>query len=66
MTIAKRIRQARKAAGLNQSQLARLLEVTRASVSSWEKGGPGPHLKNLKKIARATKTSLGSLVGGAL
>ena len=37
---AKLFKAARKALGLNQSELARLLGVTRATVSNWERSAP--------------------------
>jgi transcriptional regulator with XRE-family HTH domain len=37
---AKLFRLARKALGINQSELARLLGVTRATVSNWERSAP--------------------------
>ena len=39
---AKLFRLARRALGLNQSELARLLGVTRATVSNWERGTVPP------------------------
>jgi transcriptional regulator with XRE-family HTH domain len=58
-----RIRAARRRAGLNRSELARKIGVTPAAVSGWELGAPGPLLKNLKKISKATKTPLATLLG---
>lgn len=65
MNVAKHIRRARKAKGLNQSELARLLEVSRSTVLTWEKGGPGPKLDDLPKIARALDTTVAELIGAA-
>lgn len=47
--------------GLNQSQLARLVGVSRQAVSEWEKGAE-PKLGALRKVARVTKTKLAELV----
>lgn len=63
MRIAGNIRRARRRRKLNQSQLARLIGVTRACVSYWEGGHGEPLFKNLRKIARVTKTPLAELVG---
>ena len=63
--LGRRIARARRKAKLNQSQLARLIGVTRASVNGWEKRGGNPRLDNLRKIARITRTPLSELVGGA-
>ena len=44
--------------GLNQSQLAARLGVTRAAVSKWEKG-ISPGLANAAKLARLTGIDAG-------
>ena len=63
MSLARAIQGARRKKGLNQSQLARLVGVTRQAVSDWEKG-IDPTLANLRKVARVTQTPLAELVGG--
>lgn len=61
VALSKKIRDARLAAGLSQSELARKLGVTTQSVSWWETGGD-PRLSHLRKIARVTKTTVAELV----
>lgn len=56
--ISQRIRRARRAANLNQSQLARAVGVTRASVSFWENGQTlhleGTHLERVCTVLKVT------------
>ena len=58
---AKLFRLARKALGINQAELARLLGVTRATVSNWERSAP-PRVASLametlgKSISSPEKT----------
>lgn len=51
-----RLVQARQSAGLNQAQLAALIRKTRGAVSQFEKDGPGPSLRTLRRIARVCRT----------
>lgn len=53
---AERIRSAREAQGLNQSELARVLKVSPQTVQLWEKGGGirGPKQSQLAKALRVT------------
>lgn len=63
MNVSTHIKKARKAKKLNQSQLARLLGVSRSTVHAWENGGPGPRLDDLPKIARELDTTVTDLLG---
>ncbi|MFV0307598.1 MAG: helix-turn-helix transcriptional regulator [Desertimonas sp.] len=45
------LRRARRAAGLNQADLARQVGVKQASVSDWERGRRSPRPTRIKKIA---------------
>lgn len=47
------IRRARMQAGLSQAELARRLDVTRASVANWETGVMAPRFKTAIAIAEA-------------
>ena len=49
---------ARKARGLTQEQLADAVHVTRAAVSSWERGRTEPDLDTLKKLCDALQCDL--------
>lgn len=62
--VGRRIAAARRKMGLNQSQLARLLGVSRQAVSLWEKGTE-PTIRSLRKVSRVTKTPMVDLLGGA-
>lgn len=52
MSIGARIRQARKAKGLTQEELGKLLHVTGAAISHFERGRRDVDAKTLAKIAR--------------
>jgi transcriptional regulator with XRE-family HTH domain len=53
-----RIRQARKAANLSQTQLARKIGAHVTSVSDWERGKNAPSARHLLGIAKATGTNI--------
>lgn len=57
------IRQARKAAGLTQEQLATLLGINRATLSRYENGEIDPPTSQIKRIAKVLDISLSELVG---
>lgn len=63
-TIGQRIRLARKAARLNQGELADRLGVTQPTVANWEAGVHDPRQLVLGKLARSLDVSLGWLAGG--
>jgi transcriptional regulator with XRE-family HTH domain len=56
--LAARIRQARKNAGLSQSQLAGKIGAHVTSVSDWERGRNAPSARHLLSIAEATGTEI--------
>lgn len=64
-TIGERIRQARKRAGLNQSELAERLGVTQPAVANWESGVHDPRRVVLARLADALSTPLDWLADGA-
>lgn len=53
-----RIRQARRAAGLSQSQLAEKIGAHVTSISDWERGANAPTMRHLTSVAEATGQSL--------
>lgn len=53
MTTGERIRQARKSAGMTQSELARRLDVTPQTVSQYERGLINPKIETIRKFADA-------------
>ena len=61
--ICKRIRQLREAAGMSQSELAKKLNVTRASVSSWESGLSTPTTQYVIALVRLFRVSADCLLG---
>jgi len=61
-TIGKKIAKAREAAGMNQSELARALQVKPQAVQKWESGG-SPRNARLTEIAQALGVSVAYLVG---
>ena len=58
------IRQARKAAGLTQVQLAELLGVTQGAVAQWENGQTHPSFGVLKPLAAVLGLTLEQLIEG--
>jgi len=66
MTIGKRIKEARKMAGMTQFELAEKIGVTRASVLKWESDGNHgtvPDLENLIKLSEVLNVDIGYLLG---
>jgi len=63
MEIAGRIREARIARGLKQSELAELLGVTRPAIVHYESGLRSPDLPTLRKIAKSLMVPLAMLLG---
>ena len=53
MTIAERIRKARKEAGLTQKQLGDRMGVSDASITQYESGKRNPKVETLQRIAKA-------------
>lgn len=64
-TIGDRMRKARIAAGLEQDEMARRLETTRASVSAWERNASRPRnfMEILTRWAEETQVPLSWLLG---
>lgn len=64
MSIHKRIRDARKARGLSQAQLAELCGVTRSAVQQWEaEGGTAPKRSQLPLVAGVLGLSVAQMAG---
>jgi transcriptional regulator with XRE-family HTH domain len=63
MTIGQRIRTARKAAGLTQADLAKILDIPYQGVSQWERDLRNPKMETLEKIATALNISVFDLMG---
>ena len=57
-----RIREARKAAGLSQGQLARMIGVTQGAISQWEMGLTNPKTSILPTVAKCLKTTVDDLL----
>ena len=68
MDFATKLKEARKAAGMTQEQLASTLSVSRQAVTKWESGKGLPDIENLRLIASALGVSIDYLLddGGAL
>lgn len=58
------MKQLRKERKLSQTQLANMLDVTQAAVSSWEANGVPPGIGNAKKIAEIFGVSVDELLKG--
>lgn len=65
VTIGERIKQARKAMGLNQISLAERVGVSQPAVANWESGIHDPRRVMLAKLADALNVSVDWLAGGA-
>ena len=62
MTLAEKLKDARKNAALSQEQLAEKLCVSRAAVAKWESGKGLPDIENLKAISKLLDVSIDFLV----
>jgi len=60
-TLGQRIRQARKASGMTQDQLAQNIPVSRQTVSSWENDRTQPDYETLQKIAALLEIDVAAL-----
>ena len=58
-----RIRTLRQARGLSQVELAKILGVTKQSVSNWENDNIQPSIEMLKRIAQVFSVSTDYLLG---
>lgn len=56
------IRNARQKIGMTQEELAVELNTTKSTISKYELGKRKPHIDQLSKIAKATKTTVSELV----
>jgi len=66
MTIAERIRAARKAAGLTQKELGERMGVSSVAVTQYESGKRIPKVDTLQRIADALGIDIGVLVHGII
>lgn len=62
-TIGDRIRDLRKAKGLTQQELSRILGVSRATLASWETGRRTPDAHTIRSLARTFNTTTDYLLG---
>lgn len=60
--IAKNIKRLRITKGMNQTQLAEKLHITRQTVSSWENGNSNPDVNMLMTIAEALDVDVDALL----
>ncbi len=62
--VAARIREARRALGLTQDELARRVGVSRSAVAQWETDRTGQVRANLARVAAVLGVSIGYLITG--
>lgn len=62
MTLAEKIKEYRKKAGLSQEQLSEKLCVSRQAVTKWESGKGIPDIENIKNISRLFNVSIDELL----
>lgn len=64
MSLGERITELRKTVGMNQSDLAKAMDVTRQAVSKWETGQSSPDAANLIRLAELLDTDIEYLTTG--
>ena len=62
MTLADKLKEARKNAGLSQTELAEKLCVSRQAVTKWETGKGIPDVENLKVLSQVLDVSIDYLL----
>ncbi len=62
MNINENIKNARKAAGITQKELAEVLGVYQKDISRWENGERTPSIETFANICKALKTSADTLL----
>jgi len=63
-TLGERIRKARDFAGLDQAELAALVDATRTTVSNWETGATSPNQRKVRRVAMVTGVAVDWLRDG--
>lgn len=63
MTTGQRIKEARRKAGLTQTELANKLGIPFQSISQWERDIRNPKVETLRRIAAALEVPISDLVG---
>lgn len=63
MTFGERLMKLRRERGLSQEALGDMVDVTRQTVSKWERGESTPELEKLMELARIFEISLDGLAG---
>lgn len=61
--LGQRLRELRRASGLTQTELAKLLGISQGAVTNWEKGKTFPDFLNQRKLADIYEISLDELLG---
>jgi len=61
--VAERIKALRERAGITQTELAKMLRITRSSVNAWEMGISVPSTQYIVELARIFKISTDYLLG---
>ena len=63
-SFAKRLKDLRKKAGMNQEQLAEMLNVSIKTIQRWEWGQHTPRLEDIKQLCNVLKVSEDDLLNG--
>jgi len=61
-----RIREIRKGVGVSQEQLAHMVNLTRQTISNFERGVSSPSLLDMKRISQALRVPLPDLLSPEL
>lgn len=62
MTLADKLKEARKNAGLTQTELAEKLSVSRQAITKWESGKGIPDIENLRTISKVLEVNIDFLL----
>lgn len=63
MTFSERLKDLRKEKGVSQEELAKVLHITRQSISKWETGAATPDMEKMKMLGAYYRLSLDELLG---
>jgi len=63
VTIGNKLRELRKAKGLNQIQVSQIIEVDRSSIAKYETGAVSPSVYTLTRFAKLFEVSVDYILG---
>ena len=60
----KNLKEARKACGFTQKQIAKMLNVVESCYANWEQGRTEPNIESLRKLSNIFNLSIDELING--